>query len=317
MSRRPWTRWLLAYAYLAPAAAILLTFWILPLFRAFYTSLHAGWGTENERLVWFRNYAELLKSPTGGPGEFVESLTVTAWYVVGTVPIALVLSFLIASLLFQKLRALGLFRTIYFLPYVTSTVAAAMVFRWIFDPGGRGLANTVLGWLGAPGQRWCLESTGVFHLLAEGVGLSLPDWAGGPSLALVCVMIFSIWHVVGFDVVIFLAGLSAIPRELHEAAEVDGAGPWSKMRHITLPLLTPTLFFLAIISVIRSFQTFNQIYVLARDTASTRNVTMLIYSKFWEGNAIEEATAVAVLLFAILLGLTALQMHVLGRRVHY
>jgi multiple sugar transport system permease protein len=271
-------------------------------------------GKPGEAFVGLQNYRDLLVG-----GEFWDALGVTTWYVLGTVPLALMLSFFIASLLFQKLRGLGMFRTLYFLPYVTSTVAAAMVWRWIFSPGDRGLANILVGWFGGDPLRWYSEHAGVFQMLADHVGWTLPSWAAGPSLALVCVMIFSIWHTLGFDVVIFLAGLSAIPRETYEAADVDGAGSRQKMWYITLPLLTPTLFFLAIISVIRSFQTFNQIYILTYEESvgSTQNLTMLIFNKFYNSFDYGHATAAAVLLFFVIMGLTLVQMRVLGRRVHY
>jgi len=311
MQRSKW----LPYLYLAPAAILLLTFSIYPLFHAVHISLHTNWGKPRQEFAGLDNYRELL----GADGEFRHSLGVSAWYVVGTVPVTLLLAFLIATLLFRKLRALGLFRTIYFLPYVTSTVAAAMVWRWIYAPNSRGALNAFLGWFGVAPQRWCGEYTGVFTLLAEAVGLELPEWAGGPSLALVSVMAFSVWHTLGFDVVIFLAGLSAIPREMHEAAEVDGANARQKMWHVTLPLLSPTLFFLLIISVIRSFQTFNQIYVLApiERMGSAQNLILLIFNSFYVSGDQGMATAAAVLLFLLLLGLTALQMRVFGSRVHY
>jgi multiple sugar transport system permease protein len=303
-----------AYLFLAPAAVLLLTFSIYPLFNAAYLSTHTQVDETDQRFVGLENYKELLDG-----GEFWSSLGITTWYVIGTVPIALLLSFFIANLLFQKLRGLGLFRTIYFLPYVTSTVAAAMVWRWIFSPGERGAANVVLDWFGIDPQRWYYESAGIFQLVADNLDITLPAWAAGPSLALVCVMIFSIWHMLGFDVVIFLAGLSAIPRETYEAADVDGANSLQKMRHITLPLLTPTLFFLGIISVIRSFQTFNQIYVMTREESvgCTQNLTMLIYNKSIVSFDHGQATAVAVMLFLIIMALTLFQMKVLGRRVHY
>jgi len=302
------------YLYLAPAAILLLTFSIYPLFHAFNMSLFTKWGKPTQRVVGMANYEELLV--TGG--QFWDALGVSVWYVAGTVPVALVLGFLVANLLFQKLRGLGLYRTIYFLPYVTSTVAAAMVWRWIFAPESRGLANTVFSWFGRETLHWYYEPTGVFQLVAEGLGVELPGWAAGPSLALVCVMLFSIWHALGFDVVIFLAGLSAIPREMYEAAEVDGANTRQKLWRITLPLLSPTLFFLIIISTIRSFQTFNQIYVMTRQEsiATTQNLPMLIFNNFQDGYY-GLATAAAVLLFVLMLGLTVVQMKVLGRRVHY
>jgi len=298
------------YRYLAPAAILLSAFAIYPLFHALHMSLHSHRG----RFVHLENYKTLVTET-----EFWRSLGVSVWYVVGTVPITLILGFLIANLLFQRLRALGLFRTIYFLPYVTSTVAAAMVWRWIFSPNSHGLANTVFQWLGVDAQRWYYEPTGVFILLGEALGIHVPGWAGGPSLALVCVMIFSIWHTLGFDIVIFLAGLSAIPREMYEAAEVDGANGWQRMRSITFPLLTPTLFFLAIISTIRSFQTFNQIYIMTptANRAATQNLTMLIFHRYYENPDYGVATAVACALFLIILALTAVQIKVLGPKVHY
>ena len=300
-----------AYLYLAPAAVLLLVFSIWPLVHAVNLSVRSHRGAE---FVGAQNYQTLLAGE-----EFWDALGVSIWYVAGTVPVTLILGFLIASLLFQQLRARGMFRTIYFLPYVTSTVAAAMVFRWIFSTGDSGAANTVFRWFGAEPSRWCNEPTGVFTLLAEQIGVGLPAWAGGPSLALVCVMIFSIWHSLGFDVVIFLAGLSAVPREVYEAAQVDGANWWQKMRHVTLPLLTPTLFFLAIISTIRSFQTFNQIFVMTPvgNRSSTMNLTMLIFSRFYENPHYGLATATAVALFLVILGLTVFQLKVLGPRVHY
>jgi len=302
------------YLYIAPAGLLLITFSFYPLIYAVWMSMHSGWGKPAQRFVGISNYSELL---TGA--EFWNSLGVSVWYVIGTVPIALALSFFIANLLFQKLRGLGLYRTIYFLPYVTSTVAAAMVWRWIFSPGTAGAANTFLDWFGIPAQRWYYQSAGVFALVGEHFGISLPEWAAGPSLALVSVMIFSIWHALGFDVVIFLAGLSAVPREIYEAAEIDGAGSSRKMWHVTLPLISPTLMFLAIVSVIRSFQTFNQIYVLTREQSmgSTQNLTMLIFNQFYGVFNYGTATATAVLLFLIMLGLTVLQLRIVGPRVHY
>jgi multiple sugar transport system permease protein len=302
------------YLFVAPAAVILLAFSIYPLVHAFNMSLQTDWLKDSQHYVGGGNYIELL-----GSRDFWEALDVSVWYVVGTVPVTLVLSFLLANLLFQKLRALGLYRTIYFLPYVTSTVAAAMVWRWIFEPSHRGVANTVFGWFGAEPLGWYNEPRGVFSLIADGLGVGLPGWAAGPSLALVTVIVFGIWHALGFCVVIFLAGLSAIPRELHEAAEVDGAGARQRLWHVTVPLLSPTLYFLAIISVIRAFQTFNEFYVLTNEqcTGSTQSLTMLIFNQCYNDFHYGLATAAAVMLFLIMLGLTAVQMRVIGRRVHY
>jgi multiple sugar transport system permease protein len=306
----------LPYLFIAPAALILAVFWVYPLGDAFYLSMHSNAiRGDAGRFVGAANYRTLLAG-----GEFWRSLRVSLWFLAGTVPATLTLGFCFASLLFNKIRGLGMYRTLYFLPYVTSTVAAAIVWRWIFSQQPSGLANVVLGWLGGAPERWCAEGTGVFVLLAEAVGVHhLPAWAGGPSLALVCVIFFSVWQTMGFDIVVFLAGLSALPREVFEAADIDGATGWRRLWYVTLPLLSPTVFFLSVVSVIRSFQAFNQIYVLTTEerTASTQNLAMLIYNKFMVSGNTGLATASAVLLFVILLALTVFQMRVLGTRAHY
>ncbi|MFW5870082.1 MAG: carbohydrate ABC transporter permease [Candidatus Sumerlaeota bacterium] len=302
---------LLPYLFIAPSAIVLAVFWLYPLANAFYMSLV----NDSGQWVGLDNYRALM-GPYGG---FWHSLGVSLWYLAGTVPAALVISFLLANLLFQRLRARGFYRLIYFLPYITSTVAAATVWRWIFNPRSTGIANAILEWLGFDPQRWYYESTGVFVLMAEGAGFDLPDALAGPSLALVCAIVFGIWHTLGFNIVIFLAGLSVIPNELHEAAEMDGAGLRQRLLHVTVPLLMPTIFFLTIVSIIRSFQTFNEIYVMTREEsiASTQNLTMLIFNKFYLVNDYGAATAAAVILFLILLALTIFQLVVVGRKVHY
>jgi multiple sugar transport system permease protein len=173
--------------------------------------------------------------------------------------------------------------------------------------------------------RWLSEETGVFQMLAEAVRVDLPDWAGGPSLALMCIIGFGVWQSLGFAVVVLLAGLAAIPPDVMEAARLDGARGWALLRAVKLPLLSPTLFFLLVIFVIRAFQTFTQVYVLSVDNRggpneSTRNITLYIVQSFNENAARLGAgygSAVAMLLFLIILALTLLQFRVLGRRVHY
>jgi len=299
------------YLYLLPAAALLGVFSIFPLLYGFGVSL-CRFGIVFECFVGLGNYYKALLDP-----EFHQSLLVTIYYVVGTVPAGLILSYVIACLLFQKLRGLGFYRTIYFLPYVTSTVAAAAVWKWIFHPDTRGLANAALSLFGKAPVGWVQDPNSIFRTFGGLIGLDL-DWAG-PSVALSCVILFSIWHSLGFNVVIFLAGLSAIPNEMHEAAMIDGARGWKMARHVTIPLLGPTIFFLVIISVIKAFQAFNQIYVMIgeRPMAEARNVTMFIFSKFYSSGQVGYGSAIAFILFLIIMLLTVFQMKVFGRRVHY
>jgi multiple sugar transport system permease protein len=173
--------------------------------------------------------------------------------------------------------------------------------------------------LGLPTQLWVEEPKGVFALVAEHFGGTLPGWAAGPSLSLVCVMLFSIWQSLGFEVVVLLAALTTVPKEIYEAAAVDGATGWRRLRHITIPLISPTLFFLSIISTIRAFRVFSQVYVLGSKDAthSADTVTVYIFRTFYDGGRVGYGSATAMILFLIILAVTLLQMRVLGARVHY
>lgn len=306
---------LASYVYLAPAFLVLLVFHILPLFYAVYISLF-NWRIRQGPFVGPLNYHTALASPA-----FWSSLKVTAFYALGVVPATLVLSFLIAYALHRNLAARTLYRAIYFLPYITSIVAAALIWRWIFH-AQYGVLNFLFHTVGLPPQQWLLEPRGIVELILGGLGVNVPAWAAGPSLALTSIIIFTVWHNLGFAVVVMLAGLSNIPAELYDAARIDGAGEWRLIRHVTLPCLSPTLYFMVIILTIGAFQSFGNIYVMTDPDhggplGTTRNVTMYIYQNFFEFTRLGYASAVAVLFFFLVLGLTIFQMRVLGPRVHY
>ena len=295
---------------LAPALIVLGVFGVAPLFYAVYMSLYGGrYG--GGAFVGLANFREALHSES-----FWGSFRVTAYYALGTIPATMGVSFLIAYGLFRIVRGRSFFRTVYFLPYVTSVVAAAMIWRSLLNPQF-GVANALLQWLGAAPQAWLLEPRGVLYLLTHGrVPASV-----GPSLALCCVILFEVWHASGFMVVVFLAGLTAIPRELEEAARIDGANAFQIIRKVILPLLSPTVFFLAIVSVIKSFQAFNSFYALTGNgrgpVDSTQNVTVYIYSNFYEYQRLGYGAAVATLLCITIVALTLFQWGLVGRRVHY
>lgn len=307
--------WMLAYLFILPAAIPLLVFSLYPIAAVFLGSFFKDVDTAAPHFVGLANFDAVL-----GGREFWHSLLVTVYYVLGTAPTALILAFLIAALLHQRILARGMYRTAFFLPYVTSTVAAASIFRWIFGISQHSVANITFSWLGLPSQGWVQEPRGILELIANHFGImQFPSWAAGPSLALCCVVIFSVWHMLGFNIVVFLAGISAISREVYEAADVDGANWWQKTRYITLPLLSPTIFFLFIISTIRSFQSFNDIYILTpvERTNSTQNIVLLIVSKMREGGDYGFALAVSFLLFVIIMGLTLMQTRLFEKQVHY
>ncbi len=207
-ARRNWPR-VAAYAYLAPAGVLLLAFHVYPLFYGAYVSLF-NWGLTRQRFVGLATYGGVLHD-----GDFWRSMLVTVYYVAGVVPLEIVLGFVIAYLLAQKIRGRAAYRLVYFLPYITSMVAMGLVWSWIFN-ANFGMVNSVLRLLHLPTQRWLLEPRGVLALLAPGPMMTAGS--AGPSLALVCVMAVTIWYYTGFHVVVYLAGLTAIPAEVHEAA---------------------------------------------------------------------------------------------------
>lgn len=206
---------------------------------------------------------------------------------------------------------------LYFLPYITPVVAAAVVFRTIFSPRDTSLANTVLSWINIQPQKWLFEPRPINEILFR--IQDLQGFLAGPSMALVSIILFGIWTYVGYNTVIFLAGLGSIPSVLYEAAEIDGAGKWQLFRHITVPLLSPVTFYLALIAFIGTFKAFNHIYVMrvssAQGTVDVASVT--IFDTFYKLNQFGYAAAQAIILFFIILALTFAQNKIFGDRVFY
>ncbi len=317
---RSWSRrveWT-AYLFILPAFILIGLFHILPVFYDIYVSLQTG-AINTWKFVGLANYAQAL-----GGSDFWNSLVVTVWYVVLTLPATLALGLAFAYLLYQRVRGRGIYRTVYFLPYVISTVGSSIVWAWIFDPSS-GLANLILERLGLPPLRWLIEPTGIFQVLAGQLHVTLPTWLAGPSVALLAVAIFSIWQAMGYDMVIFLAGLSNIPGELYDAARIDGANGTQLFRYITLPLLAPTTFFVVVISVIASFQAFNQVFAMNAASAqttggplgSTTTLTVYLFNQLYTYANYGYASAIAVLLSVLVLVLTLVNFRVLGTRVQY
>ncbi|MGB1253817.1 MAG: ABC transporter permease subunit [Candidatus Promineifilaceae bacterium] len=259
---------------------------------------------------------------TGGSDEFFLSLRVTIFYSLFTVPFQLAISLGLAYLLFQKIAAKGMFRIIYFIPYIAPTVATAGIFRVIFSLREEGLANWAVDSIfqGAA-LKWLQESAGAVSAFGESLGIAgAESWTiGGPSLALFVIILFNIWVFVGYDTVIFLAGLGNIPNTLYEAGKIDGANGWQLFRHITVPLLSPTVYFLSVISVIGTFKAFNHIWVLRQPEAQGTVDTASVYffSTFLRQTRFGYSTAMAMVLFVIILILFLIQQRMASRRVFY
>lgn len=318
-ARRAAARWeaTQGFGFLLPALVLLLLFHLLPLFYALFLSLFNARVFRNMwqpgSYVGVGNYARLLSTT-----EFTQSLVNTVWFAVLTVGPGLCLAVLFAQLLNAKIWGRTGYRATYFLPYITSTVAAAVVWRWIFQPRV-GIANSVLDWLGLPAQRWADEPRGVFQLIGQLVGVPLEGWLAGPSLALVTIALVSIWYSVGFNTVIALAGLTTIPADLYEAARIDGAGRMRLFRHITLPLLTPTLLFLLIVETIRSFQSFDFFYQMMAGVPvpGAKVVTIYLYEQGFKSFNLGYAAAIGMVLFGVIFVLTLVQFRATRSRVVY
>ncbi len=304
-----------AYLYILPAFVILAVFHIFPVFYAIDISLNKG-AINKFKFVGLQNYARALTSP-----DFWTALVNTFSFALMTILAAMALGLLFAYLLYQGVRGQSIYRTIYFLPYVLSTVGSSIVWAWVFDPSS-GLANLALKTIGVQPLRWLIEPKGIFQLIGEQLNLPVPAWLHGPSLALVAIAIFTIWQTVGYNIVIFLAGLTNIPGEIYDAAQIDGANSFQLFRYITFPLLSPTLFFVLVISVIGSFQSFNQIYsmniaaaqTLGGPLGTTYTMTVYMFDQLYTYSNYGYASAIAVLLSALILILTLVNFRFIGAR---
>ena len=214
---------------------------------------------------------ELPRALANADPKVLTGFNITLMFAAGTVPFQLAIGLGLAYLLFQNIKGKAFFRIVYFLPYIMPFVATSIVFNLIFSFRPSSLANHVLQFFGVPVQKWITEPTGIFQLI---FGPQTPSVLVGPSLALIVIMLYTTWTYIGYDAVIFLAGLGNVSPELYEAARIDGATSWSIFRYITLPLLSPTTFFLSLIAVIGTFQAFTQIWIM-RTPASQRSVDTL------------------------------------------
>ena len=282
-----------AWLFLAPALIVLGVFFLLPVIAALLLSftdydLYALADIRNLRFVALQNYWALLHRPL-----FWSALGHTTYFVAVGVPLSMATSLGAAMLLNSPLaRCKPFFRTALFAPVVTTVVAVAVIWRYLFNTK-YGMANYALGHLG-------------IHPI---------DWLGDPHWAMPTIIAFAVWKNFGYNMIIFLAGLQAIPLDLYEAARIDGASPWRQFRHITLPMLRPTLLMVSILTVSGYFQLFAEPYVITEGgpLQSTTSVLYLMYDEGFKWWNLGSASAVAFLLFVIMFAVTALML-MLARR---
>ncbi len=276
--------------FIAPAIFILAIFFFAPVIAGFALSLtdfdlYTLGDAHNLRFVGLRNYGDLL-----GSGIFWTAFGNTLYFALVGGPLTVMVSLAAALLINSRLtRWKSLFRTMYFAPVVTTLVAVAIVFRYLYHPR--------------------------FGILNRALGTNI-DWLGDPKLAMLSIILLSVWKQFGYTMIIFIAGLQNIPDELYEAARIDGAGRWRQFRHVTVPMLGPTFLFVGVVTAIGQLQIFAEPYVMTRGGPLNKTLTMvmLMYEqgfKFWR---MGYAAAVAFVLFLIIGAATVLQMRLQERR---
>ncbi len=304
-----------AYLFVTPTLLIMSIFIFIPLGYALFISFHS-WDMSSQPVFnGVANYVAALRSP-----RFWNSMLYTIYYVIGVLPFSLALGLLFAVLLRDKrTKGVAFYRMVYFMPVVTSPIAAAMGFNWIFE-NQMGIANHLLGKIGIPPVNWFTDPTGIFQHLFGLFGVNLPFFLRGPSFALLVVIFLGIWQNVGYATVVYLAGLQSISESYYEAAALDGASRWKTFWYVTLPLLSPSTFFLAIMFTISSFQVFGPIQIMTPSGGplnTTSVIVFYIYRQAFSYYNMGYAMAVAFLLMGVILAVTGFQFKFLEKRVNY
>ena len=292
---RPDQQWE-AYLFILPSLLGFLLFVFVALFASLGISF-LDWGLTGPRgFVALNNYRELLRDPV-----FATTFRNTAFYIVTIVPLQLALGLILALALNQAIRGREAFRVIYFLPVVTTIVAGAIVFRLLLARNGP-LADLV---------------TAVGNVIGQ--PLSLPDLLGSTRNSKWSVVLLTLWKNTGFTLVVYLAALQGVPKELYDAAHVDGATAWQRLRNVTVPLISPTTFFLFILQTIGAFQLFAEPFVMTRGgpAQSSEPVVQYIYDNAFRFTRMGKASAIAWFLFIFIFGFTLLQNFMQRRWVHY
>ena len=319
------------WLFVSPLVIVLGLFLVLPILMALWVSLLHWDGQSNPfsgetKFVGLDNYRALLTQSGLDRTLFATSLRNNAYYVLLTVPLQTVLALGLALIVNQRmLRGRSALRTAFFFPSVTSSIAVSTIFLFLFQ--GSGAVNTLLSWLGVKGPNWFNDPRGVLSLLLGGLGIVDPDkpsgalahhsfmglswfeWLSGPSLAMCTIIVLSVWTTSGTFMLIFLAALQNIPRELEESAAIEGVGRFQMFRHVTLPAIRPVLFLVVTLGLIATWQVFDQVYVMSQGAPANTTLTpaYLSYSTAFDDANYGQGAAIAFILLALILTMTALQ----------
>ena len=277
--------------FLAPSAVPLVLFTLVPMLRALWTSLHQWNLLAPMKWVGLDNYLHLLQDP-----ETHRAFANTAYYIAGYLPLVYLGGLGLALALNAAIPLRNFLRGVYFLPVVASWIVVALIWRWLLNP-----------------------SVGIVNYLLGLIGITGPGWWTDPAWAMPSIILASAWKDLGFVMVILLAGLQGIPQDLHEAARVDGAGWWSRLFHITLPMLSPTTFFVVVISLINGFQVFDQVYAMTGGgpAGASTVVVQQVYDLTFRYGQAGMASALSWLLFLVVLAVTIIQLIGQRRWVNY
>ena len=278
--------------FVLPALIPLFIFWIYPILRSVWLSF-TDWDfmTPDYNFIWFKNYTSLLKD-----SRFYEALWNTLVFTAGTLFPTIIGGLGLALLLRRNFKGSGVFKFVLFSPWITPTVAISIVWTWIFREDG-GLANQVLGLFGLPALKWISSS----------------------DTAMLSVIIVTVWKSLGYAMIFYLSALEKVPEELYEASALDGAKPWRQFLDMTLPGISPTTFFLMIITMVNSLQAYDQIQILTQGgpSGSTRTLLYMYYQLGFEEFKMGQATSVAVIMIVITVLLSLIQFVASKQWVHY
>ena len=280
------------WLFVLPALIPLIVFWIYPILRSFYISM-TDWDymSPTYNFVLLNNFRTLFHD-----ARFYSALTNTLVFTLGTLIPTIVLGLLLALLLQKSFKGSGIVKFILFSPWITPTVAISIVWTWIYDPG-TGIANTVLKFFHLPALQWIKSS----------------------QTAMLAVVVVTVWKSLGYAMIFYLSALEKVPKELYEASGLDGAKGWQRFRDVTIPCISPTTFFLVIITMVTSLQAYDQIQILTQGgpSGSTRTLLYMYYQLGFQEFNMGQATAVAVIMVIITVLLSAVQFTASKKWVHY
>ena len=285
--------WLTGYLMIFPVVAGLLVFYIYPIFKVIIDSFYEVGSFNKRSFVGLDNYLTMFNDP-----KMWSSLFNTFSYVIVIVPGTIIISLILAALLNTKIKGRGFFRVVYFIPAITMGAAVAMIWKWMYN-----------------------SDHGIINAILNALGFDSVNFLTNPNTALLSICLVSIWINVGYNMIILLAGIQGISKTYYEAASIDGASPVKQFFGITLPLVTPTLFFVLITNLIGTFQTFDTIYMMIKESGiameATQSMVMYFFRNASSYSKKGYASALAVFLFLIIMLVTLIQMKLQKKWVNY